>query len=301
MGKRPNKIKIFPKTKMHPSVFSRIAVGQAKFLKAVPRISRGAYGNPSAVMNFTQKRTFCQKDSGNSNPQNENPEHSDKASFGFKTVEKEKRQGLVNLVFDSVADSYDVMNDVMSLGVHRVWKDVFVNEIGVLRPYRTYTEEGEIEGKRKTKVLDVAGGTGDIAFKIINKQSQHSRNLVADLEITVFDINDNMLRVGQKRSADLGHDPKLLNFMQGNAEHLEHIADESIDVYTIAFGIRNVTRIDLALKEAHRVLRKGGRFLCLEFSKVQNPMFREFYEKYSMNVIPVMGEVVAGDKESYKY
>ena len=110
-----------------------------------------------------------------------------------------------------------------------------------------------------------------------------------------------MLRVGQDRATKIGYDPKLLNFVQGNAEILESIPDNSIDVYTIAFGIRNVTNIDKALSEAHRVLKRGGRFLCLEFSKVQNPMFREFYTQYSMNVIPLIGQVVTGDKDSYQY
>lgn len=182
---------------MKATTFLATAARQGHFRHSLRNFSQGLGSNPIQAINFGNKRTFCQKNTDESNTENSN-----KTSFGFQTVEKTKRQGLVNLVFDSVADSYDVMNDVMSLGVHRVWKDVFVNEIGVLRPYRTYTDDGEIAAKHKTKILDVAGGTGDIAFKIINKQTQHSRNLTADLEITVFDINDNMLRVGQKRSAE---------------------------------------------------------------------------------------------------
>jgi demethylmenaquinone methyltransferase/2-methoxy-6-polyprenyl-1,4-benzoquinol methylase len=184
-------------------------------------------------------------------------------------------------VFRSVADRYDLMNDLMSGGVHRLWKDALVNR---LAPPKT--------GKRAYRVLDVAGGTGDIAERIVNAS-------VGYAEVTVADINSDMLRVGAER-AKTWRFPSQVKFVEANAESLP-IADESFDAYTIAFGIRNVPRMDVALGEAHRVLKLGGRFLCLEFSTVDLPGLATAYRLFSDLVIPPMGRVVTGDSASYRY
>lgn len=203
----------------------------------------------------------------------QNPE---KEWFGEKHVTPEEKTGLVRGVFDSVADKYDLMNDLMSGGLHRLWKDRLIRQI---RP------RGSID------CLDVAGGTGDIAFRIKNAAPQS--------KIKVFDLNPHMLSVGQDRAVDRGY-LKDFEWVTGNAEKLP-FPDESFDVYTIAFGLRNVTHIDTALKEAARVLKPGGRFFCLEFSPVQTPILGKIYDLYSYNVIPRIGKLVANDSESYQY
>lgn len=198
--------------------------------------------------------------------------------FGFSTVRLDDKQGLVDDVFHKVARRYDIMNDVMSAGLHRVWKNALVT---ALRPSRL----------KPLKLLDVAGGTGDIAFRVLDAAATGSL-------ATVCDINREMLAVGRERV------PKALagrvEFVQGNAESLP-FADAQYDAYTIAFGIRNVPRIDLALKEAYRVLRRGGRILVLEFSQVDIPGFDAVYDRYSFHVVPVMGKLIAGDAEPYRY
>ena len=204
----------------------------------------------------------------------QNPEST---QFGTRTVEPEQKTALVRGVFDSVADQYDVMNDVMSGGIHRLWKDHLIRGI---RP------------KAGLHYLDVAGGTGDIAFRI-GKKIQHNA------KITLCDLNWDMLRVGRDRAINRGHLDNY-DWVTGNAETLP-LEDNSVDVYTIAFGLRNVTHIDNALKEAHRVLKPGGRFYCLEFSHVENPAFAALYDKFSFNIIPKMGEIIAKDRESYQY
>ena len=201
--------------------------------------------------------------------------------FGERTVPLEEKQGLVNDVFHRVADRYDLMNDLMSGGVHRLWKDALVNR---LAPPKA--------GTRPYRVLDVAGGTGDIAERIVNAS-------VGYAEVTVADINSDMLRVGEARAKGWRF-PGQVTFAEANAEALP-FADESYDAYTIAFGIRNVPRIEMALSEAHRVLKRGGRFLCLEFSTVELPGLREAYRLFSDVVIPPMGRVVTGDSAPYKY
>lgn len=203
-----------------------------------------------------------------------NPES---VQFGTRDVTPEEKTGLVRDVFDSVADQYDVMNDVMSGGVHRLWKNHLIRRI---RP------------KAGLHYLDVAGGTGDIAFRIGDKVHH-------DAKITLCDLNWDMLRVGRDRAINQGHLDDY-DWVTGNAETLP-LEDNSVDVYTIAFGLRNVTRIDDALKEAHRVLKPGGRFYCLEFSHVKNPAFSAIYDKFSFNIIPKMGEVIAKDRDSYQY
>jgi len=200
--------------------------------------------------------------------------------FGFRDVALEDKQTLVNDVFHSVASRYDLMNDLMSMGLHRVWKELMIN---ALNPPR---------GDRPFALLDVAGGTGDIAFRAAKAAGPGFR-------ATVCDINSDMLGVGHERAAARHLDDRVA-FVEGNAEALA-FPDSAFDAYTIAFGIRNVPRIEQALAEAFRVLKIGGKFLCLEFSAVDVPGFDRLYDFYSFNIIPALGRVVAGDAESYRY
>eukprot|EP00753_Platysulcus_tardus_P016667 PLAT5950.1.p1 GENE.PLAT5950.1~~PLAT5950.1.p1 ORF type:complete len:278 (+),score=99.56 PLAT5950.1:21-854(+) len=210
--------------------------------------------------------------------------------FGFTEVATEDKEGMVRDVFARVADRYDLMNDLMSGTLHRLWKDSMISALDA-RP---------AAGSAPLRVLDVAGGTGDIAFRI---QSQlASRGAPEGSEIVVCDINADMLRVGRDRAEKSGRqarDPPL-RWLQGDAMALP-LEDGSVDVYTIAFGLRNVTDIDLALREARRVLRKGGRMMCMEFSRVENPLLAAAYDEYSFAVIPALGEAIAQDRESYQY
>lgn len=199
--------------------------------------------------------------------------------FGDRKVRLDEKQDLVDDVFHKVADRYDVMNDLMSAGLHRVWKDVLVAK---LNPSR----------RRPFHHLDVAGGTGDIAFRVANAGGPDTR-------VTVLDVNSDMLRVGQERAAKRRNGDRL-TFVEGNAEALP-LESDAYDGYTIAFGIRNVPRIDRALAEAYRVLKRGARFLCLEFSEVDLPVFDKLYEFYSNTAIPAIGKVVAGDGAPYRY
>ena len=200
--------------------------------------------------------------------------------FGFRDVPLGDKQALVNDVFHSVAQRYDLMNDLMSAGMHRVWKQAMIT---ALNPPR---------GDRAFALLDVAGGTGDIAFRAAAAAGVGFRS-------TVCDINSDMLSVGRERAA-ARHLQGRVSFVEGNAEALP-FPERSFDAYTIAFGIRNVPRIDLALGEAFRVLRPGGRFLCLEFSTVDVPGLDRIYDLFSFNVIPPLGGAVTGDAESYRY
>ncbi|GAC72688.1 ubiquinone biosynthesis methyltransferase COQ5 [Moesziomyces antarcticus T-34] len=236
---------------------------------------------------------------------------SKQTHFGFKTVAEEEKESMVASVFSSVASKYDVMNDAMSLGIHRLWKDHFVSKL---------------DPRGGIKVLDVAGGTGDIALRILD----HARTKHFDREthVTVLDINPSMLKEGQKRFKQTMYwgGPQV-TFQLGNAEQLdssmpvppepvrgpnskqpylpplisEPIADESIDLFTMAFGIRNCTHIDEVLKQAYRVLKPGGVFSCLEFGKVNVPFLAEAYKQYSFNVLPPLGQMLAGDRASYQY
>ena len=200
--------------------------------------------------------------------------------FGFRDVPLGDKQTLVNSVFHSVPPRYDLMNDLMSPGLHRFWKNIMIN---ALNPPKSDTPFA---------LLDVAGGTGDIAFRAANAAG-------ANFRATVCDINPDMLRVGRERAA-AGHLDDRVSFVEGNAERLA-FADRAFDAYAIAFGIRNVPRIDLALNEAFRVLKPGGRFLCLEFSVVDVPGLDRLYELFSFKVIPPLGRAVTGDAESYQY
>ncbi len=195
--------------------------------------------------------------------------------FGFRTVGEEEKESLVRGVFDSVANRYDIMNDLMSVGLHRAWKNDMVSW---LNP------------NEQMKILDVAGGTGDIAFRINEKAGSH---------VTVCDINYQMLSEGKDRATDRNI-REGIDWVCGNAESLP-LPDNSFDAYTIAFGIRNVTHIDKALAEAYRVLKIGGRFLCLEFSHMPNNILQKIYDTYSFAAIPRIGKIVTGDSESYQY
>jgi demethylmenaquinone methyltransferase/2-methoxy-6-polyprenyl-1,4-benzoquinol methylase len=200
--------------------------------------------------------------------------------FGFRDVPVGDKQGLVNDVFHSVARRYDLMNDLMSVGLHRLWKDIMIN---ALNPPR---------GDAPFALLDVAGGTGDIAFRAAKAAG-------SGFHATVCDINSDMLAVGRQRAIARHLDDRVA-FVEGNAEALA-FPDRHFDAYTIAFGIRNVPRIDLALGEAFRVLRPGSRFLCLEFSTVDVPGLDRLYDLFSFKVIPPLGRAVTGDAQSYQY
>ena len=200
-------------------------------------------------------------------------------SYGFRTVGAGAKQPLVDEVFHKVARRYDLMNDLMSGGLHRLWKDALVT---ALNP----------PARPGWRVLDVAGGTGDVAFRIVEASRREAR-------ATVLDINGSMLAVGRERAEKQGYADKV-DFVEANAEELP-FADDTFDAYTIAFGIRNVPRIDMALAEAYRVLKPGGRFLCLEFSEVDVPMLDHVYDAWSFNAIPRIGKWVAGDAEPYAY
>jgi demethylmenaquinone methyltransferase/2-methoxy-6-polyprenyl-1,4-benzoquinol methylase len=210
--------------------------------------------------------------------------------FGDRAIDPETKASLVRGVFDSVASRYDLMNDLMSGGIHRLWKDAL---IAMIAPRPTM------------RLLDVAGGTGDIALRFLDQGGG---------AVTVCDLTESMIRVGRDRAIDRGRlehtenpppwqdqtDKGRITWVTGDAERLP-IADMSVDVYTIAFGLRNVTGIDNALAEARRVLKPGGRFFCLEFSRVVIPGFQELYDRYSYSVLPKLGRLVAGDEDSYRY
>jgi demethylmenaquinone methyltransferase/2-methoxy-6-polyprenyl-1,4-benzoquinol methylase len=214
----------------------------------------------------------------------ENAAPSEQASFGFRQVSPAEKTALVRGVFESVATRYDLMNDVMSGGLHRLWKAAMVDW---LRP------------RPGQRLLDVAGGTGDIAFRILDRANRARPEGRAPASVAVCDINEAMLRVGRDRAVDAGRLDNL-EWVVGNAEALP-FADRAYDAYTIAFGIRNVTDMPAALREARRVLRPGGRFLCLEFSQLSLPALRRAYDFYSFRVVPGMGRLIAGDADSYRY
>jgi demethylmenaquinone methyltransferase/2-methoxy-6-polyprenyl-1,4-benzoquinol methylase len=207
--------------------------------------------------------------------------HDDTTHFGFRTVPTAEKAGLVRGVFDAVAPRYDLMNDLMSAGVHRLWKRALIARLSP-RP-------GEA-------LLDVAGGTGDIALRIVEAVGTDAARAHP---VTVCDINAEMLRVGRDRALDRGLVDEL-RWSCGNAEALP-FPDMAFDAYTIAFGLRNVTDTAKALREARRVLRPGGRFLCLEFSHVAVPAVEKLYDAYSFNMLPWLGRMVAGNPDAYRY
>ena len=196
--------------------------------------------------------------------------------FGFQTVPEADKAGMVHGVFTNVASKYDIMNDLMSGGMHRLWKDAMMDWLAP---------------RAGQRLLDVAGGTGDVAFRFLTR--------AAESQAVVLDMTESMLISGRQR-AEAGQMAERLDWVVGDAMALP-FADNSFDVYTISFGIRNVTRVQDALCEAYRVLRPGGRLMVLEFSRIPNDLAQWAYDKYSFNVIPAMGQVVAGDRESYQY
>ena len=196
--------------------------------------------------------------------------------FGFETILEKDKSKKVQGVFSSVASKYDVMNDVMSLGIHRVWKDAMMDWLAPIR--------GQA-------LLDVAGGTGDISFRFLQRAS--------GANATVLDLTEPMLVEGRKRAETVGISGQL-EWVVGDAMALP-FEDDSFDVYTISFGIRNVTDLQKALSEAYRVLKPGGRIMVLEFSHIPNDFLQWFYDKYSFNVIPRLGQIIASDRSSYQY
>lgn len=215
--------------------------------------------------------------------------------FGYKTVPVEDKAKLVGSVFSNVAANYDYMNDAMSAGVHRLWKSHFISRL----------DPGKRPGGEPMHFLDIAAGSGDIAHGIL----EHAAKQHGDHEstITISDINREMLAEGAKRfetrtkyRQGTPHGDRV-KFLVANAETLDDIPDNSQDMYTVSFGIRNFTNIPKALATAHRVLKPGGVFACLEFSKVENPVLAQIYSKYSFNIIPLLGQVLVGDRDSYQY
>lgn len=199
--------------------------------------------------------------------------NNDSVSFGYEDIKPSEKKGKVGAIFSNVAQNYDVMNDAMTGGTHRLWKNKFVRRVNP---------------KPNEDILDVAGGTGDIGFRMLSSGAN----------ITISDINPDMLEVGMQRAIKKGYD--ALVWSEQNAEEL-NFPDHHFDAYTIVFGIRNVTYIDKALAEAHRVLRYGGRFFCMEFSQTQWPVFDKVYEQYSHKILPQIGKMISNDEDSYRY
>ncbi len=200
-------------------------------------------------------------------------------AYGFEQVAEGQKQEKVDTVFHSVARRYDLMNDFMSAGVHRAWKSAMVAKAAPSKHAQWHS-------------LDVAGGTGDVAFRIVEASDRNAH-------VTVLDINGSMLEVGRERAQKNGLAANV-DFVEANAEELP-FNDNTFDAYTVAFGIRNVPRMDIALREAYRVLKPGGQILCLEFSEVDVPLLDRFYDAWSFNAIPRIGKMVTGDAESYQY
>jgi demethylmenaquinone methyltransferase/2-methoxy-6-polyprenyl-1,4-benzoquinol methylase len=208
----------------------------------------------------------------------------DHTHFGFRTVRTGEKPQLVRAIFDDVAVRYDLMNDLMSVGIHRLWKLAMIDWLAP---------------RSGARYLDVAGGTGDIALRILDRLAAGDIKNAGGARITVVDASESMLQTGRDRAVDAG----VLNHIEwvhGDAECLP-IDDQSIDFFSIAFGIRNIARIDIALAEARRVLKPGGRFLCLEFSHVLLPVLSSAYDAYSFRVLPALGEIITGNRGAYQY
>ncbi|XP_054262413.1 2-methoxy-6-polyprenyl-1,4-benzoquinol methylase, mitochondrial-like [Macrosteles quadrilineatus] len=217
-------------------------------------------------------------------------ESKNETHFGFQTVPESEKVKKVYEVFENVADKYDLMNDVMSFCTHRIWKDIFIQRLGPTPG---------------THLLDVAGGTGDIAFRYLKylrniPKSNKTSISYEKSSVTICDINKAMLNVGKERGDKLGFRDPEIKWIEGDAENLP-VDNNVFTAYTIAFGIRNCTHVDKVLDEAYRVLKPGGRFMCLEFSHVNNEALQWLYDQYSFQIIPVLGQIVAGDWKSYQY
>ncbi|KAJ1965488.1 hypothetical protein IWQ62_002657 [Dispira parvispora] len=227
-------------------------------------------------------------DKSNAKPNETSDTSSSQSSythFGYREVPETDKERLVGRVFSNVASKYDIMNDVMSAGIHRVWKDQFIRRLAPTPG---------------TRLLDVAGGTGDIALRFLN----YCQNVHQDTtsQVHLVDINPDMVNEGRRRFKNSAYELRSqVSFEVGNAEDLSTVASNSMDAYTIAFGIRNCTHVDRVVQEAYRVLKPGGRFMCLEFSHVENPLLAQVYDTYSFEVIPAMGQIVAADRDSYQY
>lgn len=200
-------------------------------------------------------------------------------NFGYRKVDLEEKEPLVKGVFSNVADKYDLMNNLMSFGIHHLWKDRVTQEVPDL----------------KSSIVDVAGGTGDIAFRLHRK----ARKMSIATNITIADINPEMLKQCKNKAID-NNILSGIDFVECNAESLP-FEDKSFDYYIISFGVRNITNIDIALKEAYRVLKPLGKFICLEFSKIDKFIIKKLYDVYSFNVVPAIGRIVASNENAYRY
>ncbi|KAJ4371617.1 2-hexaprenyl-6-methoxy-1,4-benzoquinone methyltransferase [Neocucurbitaria cava] len=270
---------------------SRTRIGRQLLEGSKRRVVREPYRCFSCSVRQAQQQTPPPK-----SPQDGRPSTT---HFGFETIAEALKEQRVGAVFSSVASSYDSMNDFMSLGIHRLWKDHFVRNLNPGRNPLTASSSSPAS-EQGWNILDIAGGTGDIAFRMLDHASTINND--AHTKVTVADINPDMLAEGKKRSLQTPYarSPRL-KFVEANAENLDMIPDNSIDLYTVAFGIRNFTHKEVALKEAFRVLKPGGVFACLEFSKVNNPLFDAVYQRWSFAAIPLIGQLVAGDRDSYQY
>lgn len=250
---------------------------------------------PRWVCQTCQRRAFT-----SSKPRRDRqPPQEDKTThFGYETIAESLKASRVGAVFSSVASNYDTMNDLMSLGIHRLWKDHFVRGLNPgIRP------DGLSDGSKPQaqKILDIAGGTGDIAQRMLDHATLINNDMVT--HVTISDINSSMLAEGKKRFASSPYQiAGRISYLEANAEDLSDIDSDSIDLYTVAFGIRNFTHKSTALREAYRVLKPGGVFACLEFTPhLRNPLLNGAYKRWSFGAIPLIGQVVAGDRDSYQY
>ncbi|KFY38382.1 hypothetical protein V494_04374 [Pseudogymnoascus sp. VKM F-4513 (FW-928)] len=258
-------------------------------------LARSAFRATAPSRAFTAS-TLARQAQGSPNPQQTGEKYT---HFGFENVAEHEKAQRVAGVFSSVASSYDTMNDLMSLGIHRLWKDHFVRSLNPGSNSGSLTPTNGPSPSQGWNILDIAGGTGDIAFRMLDHA--HNVNHSPNTRVTVSDINPDMLAEGRKRSLETPYaNSANLDFLVANAEQLP-VPDNSVDLYTVAFGIRNFTDKDKALREAFRVLKPGGVFACLEFSGVTNPLFEAVYKRWSFGAIPLIGQLVAGDRASYQY